>query len=115
MIIRRLDEVPAEAVDMEGVQGAAKQLVLGDADGVPAYSVRVFTLESGGFTPRHAHASEHLNYVISGRGELVDPDGTPRPLAAGDFAYVPPHEQHQFRNAGDAPFVFICAVPKEYE
>jgi quercetin dioxygenase-like cupin family protein len=115
VIIRKLAEVAAEAVDMEGVRGAEKQLVLGDADGVPAYAVRVFTLEPGGYTPRHAHASEHLNYVISGRGELVDPDGEPRELATGDFAFVRPHELHQFRNAGDEPFVFICAVPKEYE
>ncbi|MBU0741847.1 cupin domain-containing protein [bacterium] len=115
MIIRKLAEVATEDVDMEGVRGAAKQLVLGDADGVPAYSVRVFTLEPGGFTPRHAHASEHLNYVIAGRGELVDPDGAPRELATGDFAFVPPGELHQFRNSGAEPFVFICTVPKEYE
>ncbi len=115
MIIRKLAEVDTETVTMEGVQGAVKQLVLGDADGVPAYSVRVFTLEPGGFTPRHEHTSEHLNYIISGRGELVDPEGVPRPLGAGDFAYVQPHELHQFRNAGDEPFVFICAVPKAYE
>ena len=115
MIIRKLADVNSETVTMDGVQGAVKQLVLGDADGVPAYSVRVFTLEPDGFTPRHRHVSEHLNYVISGRGELVDPDGKTRPVAAGDFALVAPDELHQFRNAGDEPFVFICAVPKEYE
>ncbi len=115
MIIRKLSEVPSEEVRMDGVVGAAKQLVLGAADGVPGYSVRVFTLAPGGCTPRHTHASDHLNYVISGRGELIDPDGTPRPLGPGDFALVPPEELHQFRNAGDEPFVFICAVPKDYE
>ena len=115
MIIRKLAEIAAENVEMEGAQGALKQLALGNTDGVPAYSVRVFTLEPGGFTPRHAHDSEHLNYVISGRGKLVDPDGVPRELSTGDFAFIPPHELHQFRNSGDGPFVFICAVPKEYE
>jgi len=115
MIIRKLADVAAETVEMDGVRGAKKQLVLGDTDGVPAYSVRVFTVEPGGHTPRHAHDSEHLNYVISGTGVLVDPEGEARELAPGDFAYVQPHELHQFRNAGDEPFVFICAVPKEYE
>ena len=115
MIIRNIDEVEKQTVEMEGAQGALKQLVLGEADGVPAYSFRVFTLEPGGFTPRHSHPSEHLNYVISGRGELIHPDGEPRPVSAGDFALVAPHDPHQFRNAGDTPFVFICAVPKEYE
>jgi len=115
VIIRKLEDVDSETVTMDGVQGAMKQLVLGDADGVPAYSVRVFTLEPGGFTPRHQHVSEHLNYVISGHGELIDPDGKARPVTAGDFAFVAPDELHQFRNAGDETFVFICAVPKEYE
>lgn len=45
----------------------------------------------------------------------VEMDGVERPLAAGDFAFVAPEELHQFRNAGDEPFRFICAVPKEYE
>lgn len=115
MKIKKLDEVPRETVAMDGVRGAVKQLVLGDADGVPNFSIRVFTVEPGGHTPFHSHASEHLNYVISGRGELRDADGTTHPLRKGEFAFVEPDEQHQFRNVGDEPFVFICAVPKEYE
>jgi quercetin dioxygenase-like cupin family protein len=115
VIVKKLQSVPREAVALDGVQGAWKQLVLGDADGVPNFSFRVFTLEPGGHTPRHAHETEHLNLVISGRGVLVAPDGEEKPLDAGDFAFVPPEELHQFRNAGEAPFVFLCAVPKRYE
>ena len=115
MIIRKLDDVAAAPVAMDGVKGAMRQLVLGTADGVPNFSIRVFTLEPGGHTPCHSHASEHLNYVISGRGALLDADGQANPLAAGEFAFVQPDETHQFRNIGDEPFVFICAVPKEYE
>lgn len=116
MIIRKLADVPTDKVEMEGVQGATKQLVLGAADGVPNFSFRVFTLEPGGHTPRHDHATEHLNYVLSGRGCLVDAEGVEHELAPGDFAFVPPHEKHQFRNdADDVSFVFLCAVPREYE
>ncbi len=115
MIIRKLDQVPAQVVEMEGVLGASRQLVLGSPDGVPNFSFRVFTLEPGGHTPRHTHETEHLNLVISGRGVLVDPEGEERALEEGDFAFVAPGELHQFRNAGDEPFRFLCAVPKEYE
>jgi len=115
MIIRKLDQVPATAVAMEGVLGASRQLVLGTPDGVPTFSFRVFSLEPGGHTPRHSHVSEHLNYVLEGEGVLVDPEGNERPLAAGDFAFVSPGELHQFRNAGAGVFRFLCAVPKEYE
>jgi quercetin dioxygenase-like cupin family protein len=115
MKTKRLDEVPRETVQMAGARGAVKQLVLGQVDGVPNFSMRVFTLEPGGFTPCHSHASEHLNYVISGQGELRDDDGKVHRLSSGDFAFVAPHETHQFCNAGDDAFVFICVVPKQYE
>lgn len=115
MIIRKLDQVPATAVEMDGVRGASRQLMLGACDGVPNFSFRVFTLAPDGHTPLHSHESEHLNYVIEGSGVLVDPEGRERPLAAGDFAFVPPGELHQFRNNGTEPFRFICAVPKAYE
>jgi quercetin dioxygenase-like cupin family protein len=116
MIIRKLADVPAHSVDMEGVRGATKQLVLGSADGVPNFSFRVFTLEPGGHTPRHSHTTEHLNYILSGHGCLVDQDGERHPLGPGDFAFVPPDQEHQFRNDADgAPFVFLCAVPRQYE
>ncbi|HPF69568.1 MAG TPA: cupin domain-containing protein [Candidatus Krumholzibacteria bacterium] len=116
MIIRRLDDVQKTSVTMDGVQGVAKQLVIGSADGVPNFSFRVFTVEPGGHSPHHRHDGiEHVNYVISGRGALVDGEGALHPIAAGEFAFVAPGDVHQFRNTGDEPFVFICAVPRSYE
>lgn len=116
MIIRKLHEVEKTPVEMEGVSGITKQLVLGSQDGVSNFSFRVFTLEPGGHSPHHSHGGiEHLNLVLSGQGALIDEDGQANPLGAGDFAFVPPGETHQFRNTGDEPFVFVCAVPKAYE
>ena len=115
MIIRKLDDVAKTGVDLEGVQGITKQLVLGTPDGVPNFSFRVFTLEPGGHSPHHQHDLEHLNYVLSGEGCLVDETGRENPLVKGDFAFVAPGDVHQFRNTGTEPFVFLCAVPKEYE
>nr|MEE4269054.1 cupin domain-containing protein [Candidatus Krumholzibacteria bacterium] len=116
MLIRKLDEVTKTRVDMEGVKGITKQLVLGSADGVPNFSFRVFTLEPGGHSPHHTHEVEHLNFVLSGQGCLMDEEGKANPLGAGDFAFVAPHDVHQFRNTSDTEdFVFICAVPRSYE
>ncbi len=115
MIIRSLDDVPATTVAMEGAAGALKQLVLGSADGVPSFSFRVFTIAPGGHTPYHRHRSEHLNYIIAGRGVLIDGEGDEHPLQAGDFALILPDEMHQYRNTGDEPLQLICAVPKQYE
>lgn len=115
MQVKKLQNIAKENVEMEGAVGAIKQLVLGSADGAPAFSFRVFTLKPGGHTPRHSHPFEHLNYVLSGKGELVDPDGNGLPVTAGDFAIVLPNELHQFRNCGAEDFVFLCAVDKMYE
>jgi len=116
MKITRLDRCRTHAVEMEGVKGASKQVPLGVADGVPNFSFRVFTLEPGGHSPHHTHEVEHLNFVLSGQGCLMDKDGQANPMGAGDFAFVAPHDVHQFRNTSDTEdFVFICAVPKSYE
>ncbi len=114
MKIIRLDQVPSAPVEMEGARGASKQVVIGAADGSPTMSLRVFTVEPGGHTPHHAHAFEHINYIVSGRGELMSED-EPRPIAQGDYVLVTPGERHQYRNTGDEPLVFVCLVPKAYE
>ena len=114
MKIVRLTDVERAPVEMEGVHGAFKQILIGKRDGTPTMSLRVFTLEPRGYTPHHAHPFEHINYVLDGRGEILSADG-PRLLAAGDFVLVPPDERHQFRNVGDGPFAFVCLVPKAYE
>jgi quercetin dioxygenase-like cupin family protein len=116
MIIRKLADVEKTGVDLEGVKGITKQLVLGSKDGVPNFSIRVFTLEPDGHSPHHTHDVEHLNIILSGQGALMDKDGQANALVAGDFAFVAPNDVHQFRNTSETEdFVFVCAVPKEYE
>jgi quercetin dioxygenase-like cupin family protein len=111
-----LNKVEKKKVNMQGAEKAWKQMPLSTEDGVPMYSLRVFTVEPGGFTPYHQHPYEHMNYIIEGEGALVDADGNERPIKAGDFALVNPDEKHQYRNkSGDKPFVMICGVPKEFE
>ena len=56
-----------------------------------------------------------MNYVIEGKGALVNEAGEENPLKAGDFALVDPNEKHQYLNKGEEPFVMICGVPKKFE
>ena len=114
-IISRKDVVKNK-VNMEGAEKAWKQMPLSTADDVPMYSLRVFTVDPGGFTPYHQHPYEHMNYVIEGEGALIDVDGIEHPIKAGDFALVKPEEKHQYRNkSADKPIVMICGVPKQFE
>lgn len=102
-------------LDMEGAKNVFKQIPISRADGTPAFSFRVFTIEPGGHTPHHNHSFEHLNYIIEGCGTILDQDGE-HEIKQGDFAIILPGEPHQYRNTSvDKPLVMICAVPKEYE
>lgn len=116
MKILSLAKVEKKEVQMDGATGVTKQMPLSSRDGVPVHSWRVFTVAPGGHTPYHRHAFEHMNYVISGEGALVNEQGEELPVHAGDFALVLPNEKHHYKNTHPSePLVFICGVPKEYE
>jgi len=116
MKVCRLSQAQRTPVEMDGAEAVAKQVPIGMHDGAPTFSFRVFTIDPGGHTPLHTHEAEHVNYVISGHGVLVDQHETERPLRAGDFALVLPNEKHQYRNPSETErFVMICAVPRQYE
>ena len=112
----KLQDVEKIEMTMEGAAKVFKQVPISRNDGTPSFCFRVFTIRPGGHTPYHIHQTEHLNYIISGQGVLVDESGAEHPVVAGDFAVVLPNEKHQYKNtsAGE-PFVIICAVPNEYE
>lgn len=115
MKITSLHKEKKEKAEMEGAQDVYKQVPISQADGVPNFSFRVFTIEPQGHTPFHTHPCEHENYIIEGNGAVVTQDGE-RDIKKGDFVYVAPDEKHQYRNTSTRkPLVMICAVPKEYE
>lgn len=116
MKVVSLKSVEKKKVEMQGAEKAYKQMPLSSKDGVPFYSFRVFTVEPGGYTPYHHHPYEHMNYIISGEGVLVNEEGKELPVRQGDFALVMPDEMHQYRNVSPTePLVFICGVPKAFE
>lgn len=116
MKIVNLNNVKKFKVEMEGTRNAYKQVPVSGRDGSPTCSFRIFTVEPGGYTPKHAHPYEHVNYIIQGKGSLFSEQNGEQPLQTGDFALVLPNELHQYKNSSpDEPFVMICAVPKEFE
>ncbi|MBW2319189.1 MAG: cupin domain-containing protein [Deltaproteobacteria bacterium] len=128
MKIAGLDRIEKTKMDMEGAKDVWKQVPISKNDGSPVFSFRVFTVEPGGHTPFHAHAFEHLNYIIDGHGTLVtdsgkehnigkgEDSGKEHNIGKGDFALVLPDERHQYKNkSSHEPLIIICAVPKEHE
>ena len=115
MHIVALEQVKKTKANMEGAERVYKQIPISKESGTPTFSFRVFTIESGGHTPLHAHPFEHLNYIIEGNGAVIMEEKE-REVKQGDFILILPGETHQYRNASTSkPMVMICAVPKEYE
>jgi quercetin dioxygenase-like cupin family protein len=110
MKIVAAEQVASQPVAMEGASGCRVRWLVGEQDQAPNFAMRHFEVEPGGYTPRHFHPYEHEVYVLDGEGVLIDGD-VPRPLRAGDVAYIAPDEVHQFRNVGDRPLKFLCLIP----
>ena len=114
MKIASLKNIPANPVEMEGAVGCRMRLAISPRDGAPNFAMRAFEIASGGHTPLHKHPFEHEVYVIDGWG-TVWRDGKEVPIKPGDVLYIPADEQHQFTNAGDKPFQFICLIPAKFQ
>lgn len=110
MQLKKLIEVPANEVTMEGAAGCRVRWLIGEKDNAPTFAMREFEVAPGGHTPRHFHDYEHEVYVLAGKGTIVDGDRE-LPLAAGDVVLVAPNDVHQFRNTSSEPMRFLCLIP----
>jgi quercetin dioxygenase-like cupin family protein len=106
-----VSQTDVEDVEMDGAKDVTIQWLLKEGHGVPNFEMRRFSVKSEGHTPYHQHDFEHEIYVISGTGTL-NYEGEEQPLHPEDVVYIPANDWHQFRNAGDTDFVFMCLVPR---
>ncbi len=107
-------EVEEINVEMKGVVGVTKKIPIGKKEGWDGYTMRVFKIAPGGYTPKHQHNWEHVNHIVSGKGKLMI-NGIEHELGEKDYAFVPPNTEHQFSNPFDRDFEFICIVPNRGE
>ena len=86
-----------------------RQVLVGAAGESCGFHLRYFEVAPGGHTTLERHRHEHAVVVLRGTGE-VELGGAVHPLAFGDLVWVAPGEVHRFRNPGEEPFGFLCAV-----
>jgi len=117
MLLKKINNIPAEPVTMPGARGATLRILVGRGDGAPTFAMRLFELEPGGQTPLHAHNYEHEVLILEGQGQVTGGlDGsTIRPVEAGDVVLMPANEKHQFRNTAERALKFICLVPVSFD
>lgn len=109
MKITTLTQDPTAPLQMEGTRGVKMRVLLGEADGAPGFTMRLFELDPEGHSPQHAHPHEHQVIVQAGSGTLWTAQGE-HALQTGSVVLVEPNEEHQFR-AGAGGLTFFCIVP----
>ena len=115
MIIKNLDTVPSQPVNMEGAKNVTVKVIFGPKDNAPTFAMRIFDLAPNGHTPYHAHDFEHEAVILEGQIAAVTPNG-PNPLKIGDALLIQAGETHQFKNLSNTePAKFMCLVPVEYQ
>ena len=64
--------------------------------------------EPGEASSLHNHpASEEINFIVQGSGEVVAADGTRTPFASHTFMYIPKGVHHQHVNTGREPLWLV--------
>lgn len=112
MIIKSIQTVPLEPVEMQGAKDAQVRWLISEKDGAPTFAMRLFELAPGGHTPHHTHCFEHEVFIVEGSGTAVGADGE-RPFTVGDVIFVPADEMHQFRNTSGGVCKFLCLIPSQ--
>ncbi|AEX86257.1 cupin [Marinitoga sp. 1135] len=108
---KAMEVEPITYDDGVNVKGAHKRVLIGNKLGAPNFVMRLFTIEKGGFTPKHTHNWEHEVFVVKGKLEVFNGEETVI-AEEGDFVFVPPNVEHQFKNINDGESQFICVIPK---
>ncbi|MDI6715569.1 MAG: cupin domain-containing protein [Actinomycetota bacterium] len=97
-------------VEEGGAKGVSLRWVISEREGAENFALRIFTLKPGGHTPLHTHPWEHEVFILKGFGVIVS-EGKDIPITQGDVIFVPPEEEHQFKNTNDEELEFICLIP----
>ena len=63
-------DVAAVPMAGDGIEGVVKRVLVSPKDGWDGWVMRLFDIDPGGHTPRHAHDWPHINFVAAGHGEL---------------------------------------------
>ena len=102
-------EVKAQDVE-EGAAGVKIRWLITKDVGAENFAMRLFEVESGGFTPLHSHPWEHEVFILKGQG-LVVGGAEERVFREYDVVFVPSNEIHQFRNTSEYAVKFLCMIP----
>jgi len=96
-------------------KGASKVTVrwlITEEIGAKNFAMRLFEIESKGYTPLHVHDWEHEVFILEGEGVVFCEDEE-KMFQPGDAIYIAPNEKHQFKNVGKNLVKLLCLIPNK--
>ena len=86
--------------------------LISEENGAENFFMRLFEIESKGYTPLHVHDWEHEVFILEGEGVVVCEDEE-KLFRAGDAVLIYPNEKHQFINTGKNLVKLLCLIPNK--
>ena len=114
MPVIKYDQVEMSNVIMDGASNVSKAITVGTSEGWDGHVMRLFRIGPGGYTPQHSHDWEHVVYVVAGNGQVSMGEDI-HDVERGDYVFVPPNTEHQFKSTLDDDLEFLCIVPDRGE
>lgn len=110
MVVRKVNEVKLEKMEMSGAKNVELQWLVDKTVGAQTFAMRRFIIKPNGHTPLHSHPWEHENYVLEGKG-IVRIGDKEFELTKDMVVFVPPDTLHQYKNTGEDDFILLCMIP----
>ncbi|HDP26302.1 MAG TPA: cupin domain-containing protein [Deltaproteobacteria bacterium] len=98
-----------ELTGLDQTRGVGMRILIGKDHGADRFIMRRFSVDPGGFTPRHTHPWEHEIYILSGSG-VIHVGHEHAEVSEGTAVFIPPGAEHQIL-AGESHLEFLCLIP----
>jgi quercetin dioxygenase-like cupin family protein len=110
MKIKKFDEIEVRPYPSDKAKNAVGRVAIGKAEGAENYCMRILQVNKAGNTAFHSHDFEHEVFIHQGVGQVFG-NGKWHDFKAGDVMFIPSNEEHQFKNTGEEPVLFVCVIP----
>jgi quercetin dioxygenase-like cupin family protein len=110
MKVEKSSNISKCSVELDGAKDVEIRWLISKADGAENFTMRMFELQPGGYTPLHTHPHEHEVFVLEGQGTFIC-EGREHEFGAEYVIFVPGGKEHRFRNTGNSVLRFLCLIP----
>jgi quercetin dioxygenase-like cupin family protein len=110
MKVEKSSNISKCSVELDDAKDVEIRWLISKTDGAENFTMRMFELQPGGYTPLHTHPHEHEVFVLEGQGTFIC-EGQEHEFGAEYVIFVPGGKEHRFRNTGNSVLRFLCLIP----